>query len=137
MKYDLDRFIKKQKEDYFKALNEIKNGKKVTHWIWYIFPQLDGLGNSEYSSFYGIKSLDEAKEYMKNDYLRNNLINICEELYKLNDSIRNIFGYPDYLKVKSCMTLFNLAYPENIIFKKIIDKFYNGEFDSKTILFLK
>lgn len=135
--YDIDRFIKMQELYYEVALSEIKDGYKRTHWIWYIFPQLKGLGQSYNSEYYGLDSVDEVIEYMKNPYLRNNMIEICNELYKLDDSIENIFGYPDYLKLNSCMTLFEYSIPEEKIFGKIIYKFYNGKRDSVTLEMLE
>lgn len=135
--YDIDRFIKMQELYYEVALSEIKDGYKRTHWIWYIFPQLKGLGQSYNSEYYGLDGVDEVIEYMKNPYLRNNMIEICNELYKLDDSIENIFGYPDYLKLNSCMTLFEYSIPEEKIFGKIIDKFYNGKRDNVTLEMLE
>lgn len=135
--YDIDRFIKMQELYYEIALSEIKDGNKRTHWIWYIFPQLKGLGQSYNSEYYGIDGVDEVIEYMKNPHLRSNMIEICNELYKLDDSIENIFGYPDYLKLNSCMTLFEYSIPEEKIFGKIIDKFYNGRRDRVTLEMLE
>lgn len=135
--YDIDRFIKMQELYYEVALSEIKDGYKRTHWIWYIFPQLKGLGQSYNSEYYGLDSVNEVIEYMRNPYLRNNMIEICNELYKLDDSIENIFGYPDYLKLNSCMTLFEYSIPEKKIFGKIIDKFYNGKRDRVTLEMLE
>ena len=135
--YNLNRFIEAQNKDYDKALNEIKNGKKLTHWIWYIFPQLKELGFSNTSIYYGISSIEEAKENLKNEYLNNHLIEITKALLSLeNNDIEDVFGYPDNLKVKSCMTLFYYA-SNNEIFKKVIDKFYNGEFDINTVKLIK
>lgn len=135
--YDIDRFIKMQELYYEIALSEIKDVYKRTHWIWYIFPQLKGLGQSYNSEYYGLDSVNEVIEYMKNPYLRNNMIEICNELYKLDDSIENIFGYPDYLKLNSCMTLFEYSIPEEKIFGKIIGKFYNGKRDRVTLEMLE
>lgn len=135
--YDIDRFIKMQELYYEVALSEIKDGYKRTHWIWYIFPQLKGLGQSYNSEYYGLDSVDEVIEYMRNPYLRNNMIEICNELYKLDDSIENIFGYPDYLKLNSCMTLFEYSIQGEKIFGKIIDKFYNGKRDRVTLEMLE
>lgn len=135
--YDIDRFIKMQELYYEIALSEIKDGYKRTHWIRYIFPQLKGLGQSYNSEYYGLDSVNEVIEYMKNPYLRNNMIEICNELYKLDDSIENIFGYPDYLKLNSCMTLFEYSIPEEKIFGKIIDKFYNCKRDRVTLEMLE
>lgn len=135
--YDIDRFIKMQELYYEIALSEIKDGYKRTHWIWYIFPQLKGLGQSYNSEYYGFDGVDEVIEYMRNPYLRNNMIEICNELYKLDDSIENIFGYSDYLKLNSCMTLFEYSIQEEKIFGKIIDKFYNGKRDRVTLEMLE
>lgn len=131
---NLDRFIKMQEKDYENALKEIKNGKKCTHWIWYIFPQLKGLGLSSTADYYGIEDINEAKEYLANEYLKNNLIEISQALLDLNsNNPTEILGYPDDLKVKSCMTLFYYADKSIEVFKKVIDKFYEGKFDSITI----
>ena len=135
---NLERFIKAQKQDYEQALKEIKNGKKLTHWIWYIFPQIKGLGYSEISNYYGILDLTEAKAYLQNEYLRNNLLEITEALLNLDsNNPTEILGYPDDLKVKSSMTLFNYADQSILIFKELIDKYYNGKFDDKTITLIK
>lgn len=136
-KYNLKRFIDAQELDYDMALLEIKSGRKRTHWIWYIFPQLRELGYSSMAKYYGIKNIDEAKAYLNNITLKKHLLEISEELYKLDGNISNIMGYPDDLKLKSSMTLFSIADPSNDIYKKILDKFYNGEVDQVTIDLLK
>lgn len=134
--YNLKRFILAQDISYDNALKEIKRGRKFSHWIWYIFPQLSFLGRSETAQFYGIKTAEEARAYLDNPILREHLIEISESLYQLDDSITNIMGYPDNLKLKSSMTLFNYIAPEISIFQKILDKFYNGEKDQLTIQYL-
>ena len=135
---DLDRFIIAQEETYKLALKEIKNGHKENHWIWFIFPELKILGKSDKALYYGIKDLYEARRYLKNDYLRHNLIEISEALLNLESNNPNeILDYPDDLKVKSCMTLFHYADPSIKIFKRVLDKFYNGEFDTNTIEFIE
>ncbi len=132
--YNFDKFIEAQHEDYNQALKEIRNGRKLTHWVWYIFPQIKGLGASDTAMYYAIENLDEAKEYLKNDYLRNNLLEISQALLELdNNNPTEVLGYPDDLKVKSCMTLFHYADPSITIFKQVIDKYYNGQFDINTI----
>ena len=136
MKYNTDRFIEMHELYYPVALAEIKDGHKRSHWMWYIFPQLKGLGHSSKSEYYGLSCIEEVKEYMSNEYLRNNTLEICNELLKLNDDIDNIFGYPDNLKLKSSMTLFEYSLPNEKIFRDIIDKFYNGERDEITISML-
>ena len=99
MKYNIERFIKIQKEDYAMALKEIKNGRKRNHWMWYIFPQLKGLGTSAMAQYYGLENLEEAKEYYNNNYLRKNLLEITKALLSLdNTNIESILGYPDNLK---------------------------------------
>ena len=136
MKYDIDRFVKMHELYFSTALNEIKSGKKRSHWMWYIFPQLKGLGNSSTSHYYGISGIEEVKEYWNNQYLKNNMLEILAELIQLNDSVDNIFGYPDNLKLKSCMTLFDYSIKSESIFSDILDKFYNGQRDNKTLSLL-
>jgi uncharacterized protein (DUF1810 family) len=127
----LDRFIEKQELYYNTALNEIKNGKKVSHWMWYIFPQLKDLGRSYTSKYYGIEDLKEAKAYLENELLREHLMEITSELLKLDGNIESILGFPDNLKLNSSMTLFYYAsYIE--LFKDVVDKFYDGNFDEFT-----
>lgn len=133
---NIDRFIKAQDKMYDIALDEIKSGKKRSHWIWFIFPQIQGLGNSDISCYYSIENLAEAKEYLSNSILGNRLIEISNELLKINDDITNIFGPIDSLKVCSSMTLFNCVNPNIDVFKKVIDKFYDGKFDDMTISLL-
>ncbi len=134
---NLDRFIKAQENIYIKALNEIKNGKKTTHWMWYIFPQLKGLGMSEMANYYGIDNLLEAQEYLNNKLLSSRLYEITNELLNLSeDNPEKIFGYVDAMKLRSCMTLFNLVSSENI-FKDVLEKYYGGKVDDKTIALCK
>lgn len=136
--YDLNRFIKKQELYYDTALSEIKSGYKSSHWMWYIFPQLKGLGESEISEYYGLSGILEASEYYANEYLKEHLIEISKALLEINDKdIEYILGYPDNLKLKSCMTLFELVDQENEIFKTVLDKYYSGNRDKKTIELLK
>lgn len=130
----LEKFITAQKADFDTALSEIKNGHKESHWIWYIFPQIAGLGRSAMSEYYAIQNLSEAKMYLENAFLHNNLLTICQELLNLQTSdAEEVFGWIDSMKLKSSMTLFALADSENPVFKQVLDKFYNGEFDEKTI----
>lgn len=136
MKNDLERFLKAQEKDYEHALNEIKNGRKTGHWIWYIFPQIAGLGFSSTSKYYSIKDKNEAIEYLKNKTLKNRLIEICEALLSLeSDDATYVMGYPDDLKLKSSMTLFDEV-SDFDVFKKVLDKFYKGEKDEMTISLL-
>jgi len=130
----LERFLDAQEKDFFNALNEIKKGKKLTHWIWYIFPQLAGLGKSEYAVFYGIKNVDEAEEYLNHPILGKRLIEICSELLNLEHKTANqIFGSPDDLKVRSCMTLFSSLKDTDPVFSNVLDKYYQGIKDPFTM----
>ncbi|MCI8461005.1 MAG: DUF1810 domain-containing protein [Bacilli bacterium] len=130
---NLERFIKAQENSYNQALNEIKMGEKKTHWMWYIFPQIKGLGFSEISNYYAIEDLDEATAYLENKILKQRLIEISKALLKLetNNPIE-IFGVIDSIKLKSSMTIFSLVSNESI-FENILEKFYEGEKDEKTI----
>ena len=138
MKYNIERFIKIQKEDYAMALKEIKNGRKRNHWMWYIFPQLKGLGTSAMAQYYGLENLEEAKEYYNNNYLRKNLLEITKALLSLdNTNIESILGYPDNLKLLSCMTLFEIVDKNEKAFSQILDKYYKGKRDTNTIHLIK
>jgi uncharacterized protein (DUF1810 family) len=133
-KNDLNRFIDAQKRDYPVALAEIKNGRKQSHWMWYIFPQIHGLGFSETSRFYAIKNTQEAQAFLNDPFLGPRLLDICNELLKLktNDAHR-IFGSPDDVKLKSSMTLFSSLPDPNPVFQRILNKFFNGMKDTKTL----
>ena len=130
----LTKFITAQQEDFNMALSEIKNGRKQSHWIRYIFPQIVGLGRSTTSEYYAIKNLSEARMYLKNEYLHNNLLTICQALLDLETSdAEEVMGRIDAMKLKSSMTLFTLADSEEQVFKAILNKFFCGELDEKTI----
>ena len=131
--YDLERFIEAQKYDYDGALREIKNGLKQGHWIWYVFPQIKGLGHSYNSEFYGISSKEEAKAYLEHPVLGSRLREITQALLDYNNKTADdILGFPDVLKVRSCMTLFDLVSP-NDIFNDVLYKYYEGQRCDKTI----
>ena len=133
----LERFIKAQEHSYEIALSEIKGGRKRSHWMWYIFPQIKGLGYSSTAQYYSIQDRQEAENYMNHPILSERLIEISEELLKVDsDDPSVVLGYPDDMKLKSSMTLFYLI-SEEIIFKKVLDKFFGGELDKKTIDILK
>ena len=137
MRDRLERFIEPQEQDYEQALKEIRKGRKVSHWIWYIFPQLRGLGKSYMSDYYGIRDLDEAKAFLQDPYLGKHLQKISEALLNLdNDNATQIMGRPDDMKLKSSMTLFACADPENAVFEKVLEKFYNGHKDGRTLKML-
>ncbi|MCI7097802.1 MAG: DUF1810 domain-containing protein [Lachnospiraceae bacterium] len=130
----LDRFLIAQQNYYRTALQEIKSGRKQSHWIWYIFPQIAGLGYSETARYYAIKDMNEAKAFLENSTLKKNLVEISQALLEVDsdDAVR-VMGWPDNLKLKSSMTLFALAEPECEVFQKVLDKFFQGEKDEKTI----
>ncbi|MCR5226192.1 MAG: DUF1810 domain-containing protein [Eubacterium sp.] len=137
-KYNLDRFIKEQQRDYTTAYAELSQGRKKSHWSWWIIPQIVGLGMTATSHKYAIKSLDEAVAYLAHPYLGKNIREISKVLLGLesNDATA-IMGYPDDLKLRSCMTLFAEADPNEEIFQKVLDKFFNGEKDERTLEILK
>ena len=138
MSYDLSRFLKVQERDYDTALAEIKAGRKTSHWIWYIFPQLGELGFSPTAKYYGIVDLDETRAYLADNLLRTRLLEISQALLNLpSRDIEDIMGYPDNLKLRSSMTLFHLAEPTCDIFPKVLDKFFGGKPDEKTIALCK
>jgi len=133
----LDRFLKAQESTYRQAFAEIEAGRKKSHWIWYIFPQLAGLGFSENSKYYGITDLAEAEHFLQHPVLGSRLIDVSNVLLKhsTNDA-HKIFGSPDDMKVKSCMTLFSLIPGSDGVFDKVLDKFFNGAKDQKTLRLL-
>ena len=133
-KYNLERFISAQNYDYSIALKEIKNGRKLSHWIWYIFPQMKGLGRSYNSEFYGIEDINEAKEYLNNEILGPRLIEISQALLTLNENNPvNVMGSIDSIKLQSCMTLFAKISENNSVFHKVLDKFFDGKPDAHTL----
>lgn len=133
--YDLTRFLTAQEKAYAVALQEIKSGRKQSHWMWYIFPQFAGLGISETSRFYAINSLPEARAYLCHSVLGSRLKEICQALLRLNQTNPGlIFGYPDNLKLLSCMTLFSfIDESQEQVFKKVIDQYFNGKRDERTL----
>lgn len=137
--YDLSRFITSQQTDYPTALAEIKSGKKTTHWIWYIFPQIKGLGQSSNSVFYAIQSLEEARQFLAHPYLGANLIEISKALLELesNNPVGVMGTHTDAVKLRSSMTLFSIADETQPVFQAVLDKFFGGEPDPLTISILK
>lgn len=130
---NLSRFTNAHKRDYDTALREIKNGRKHSHWMWYIFPQIYGLGFSATSQHYAMRSLDEAKAFLADPYLGSNLREICNALIALeSNNAHAVFGSPDDMKLRSSMTLFAAASDEEI-FQNVLNKFYGGVADSKTL----
>lgn len=143
MKEGLTRFIEAQEADYSRALSEIKNGRKASHWIWYIFPQLVGLKRSSMCQRYGIRGMDEAKAYLAEPILRSRLVEICEALLSLdtNDAIEVMgggeMGETDSSKLQASMTLFDEATESIDVFQKVLNKYFNGEKDDRTLKMLE
>ena len=132
--YHLQRFIEAQKNDYSIALQEIMNGKKRSHWMWYIFPQIDGLGHSEVSKYYSIKNLHEAMAYIKHPVLGKRLHEISDASLRLKtNNATEIFGSPDDMKLRSCMTLFASLPGAEPVFDTVLKKFFAGIKDERTL----
>ena len=133
--FDLERFKIMQRRDFGTALAEVRSGEKQSHWMWYIFPQLKGLGHSSTSWKYGIDGMEEAQAYMQDAYLRDNLLTISEAVLQVEGRTAfDIFGFPDVRKLQSCMTLFAHAAPEYPVFMQVIQKYYEGREDTGTLL---
>ena len=137
MEQDLTHFLQAQENSYTNALQEIKNGRKGSHWMWYIFPQMKGLGRSPVSDYYGIHHIEQATAYLQHPILGERLITICQELIKLPETDAYvIFGRPDDMKLKSSMTLFSQVENANSIFSQVLDKFFHGRHDQRTLRLL-
>ncbi|SNR95292.1 DUF1810 domain-containing protein [Hymenobacter mucosus] len=133
----LQRFLDAQESSYPIALTEIQRGKKQSHWMWYIFPQIKGLGFSSTSAYYAIEDLAEAEAYLNHPVLGSRLVHISEALLALNNhDATRILGNPDDLKLKSSMTLFANLPVTHSVFQKVLDAFYKGEQDTKTLKIL-
>ena len=135
--YDLNRFIEAQENDYERALSEIVGGRKRTHWMWYIFPQIEGLGFSSISRRFSIKGVEEAKAYLDHPVLGPRLLKCAEAVVGIEGrSAVEIFGSPDDLKLKSCATLFASVLPAGSVFDRLLAKYYDGARDEKTLQLL-
>ena len=136
-KLHLTRFIEAQTSTYRRALAEIRNGRKESHWMWYIFPQLKGLGSSPTAQCYAIENLAEAKAYLSDITLGPRLVEISEAVLSVHGkTAEQIFGWPDVLKLKSCATLFAQVSEAGSVFHRILDKYYDGELDDGTLALL-
>ena len=137
MAYDLNRFLKAPEHDYAQALAEIRAGRKRSHWMWYIFPQLRGLGYSYSAEFYGIADLEEARQYLAHPLLGARLREVSGALLDIPDCdpIR-IMGRPDDLKLCSCMTLFERIAEPDSVFERVLEKYYDGKRDALTLRML-
>lgn len=132
--YNLNRFLKAQESTYQLALSEIQQGKKQSHWMWFIFPQIAGLGFTDYNIFYAIKDVKEAMAYLQHPILGQRLIEISKEVLSIkNKTALEIMGKPDTKKLKSCMTLFSILTNTHPVFKAVLEKLYQGEVDTRTL----
>lgn len=133
----LDRFLDAQRGDYAAALAEVRRGRKTSHWMWYIFPQIAGLGQSSTARYYSIRDLEEAREYYAHPVLGQRLREISGALLELRGSDPvAVFGGIDSMKLKSSMTLFAVAAPDDPLFQQVLDKYYGGEQDVLTLRIL-
>jgi len=132
--YDLARFVTAQKGAYARALAEIRAGRKRTHWMWFVFPQIQGLGTSSTARFYAISDRAEAQAYLAHQILGPRLLEIAEALLAVEGGTASeIFGYPDDLKLRSCATLFASVSAPGSVFERVLEKFYGGEPDPETL----
>ena len=132
--HNLTRFIKAQERTFESVLAELKNGRKTTHWMWFIFPQIDGLGHSSTSRYYSIKNKAEAQEYLNHPVLGSRLRTCADILLAIDGiSAREIFDFPDDIKLRSSMTLFAYVTGSGSVFARVLDKYFNGKPDQRTI----
>ena len=132
--HDLSRFVQAQGDDYPRALAEIRSGRKRSHWMWYVFPQIEGLGFSPTTRRYSIKSLAEAEAYLRHPVLGPRLVECAEAALGVEGrSASEIFGSPDDLKLRSCATLFACVSPAGSVFERLIAKYFQGGRDDKTL----
>jgi uncharacterized protein (DUF1810 family) len=133
MSHDLERFVDAQHGVYPGALRELRAGRKTGHWIWFVFPQVVGLGQSELSRYYGIGSLDEARAYLAHPVLGPRLRECARTLLDVEDrTAESILGPVDAIKVRSSMTLFHRADPAEPLFRSVLDRYYGGDPDPRT-----
>lgn len=136
--HDLSRFVSAQEGRYEMAYAELANGRKRSHWMWYIFPQLSGLGSSPMARRYALSGLEEAKAFLAHPLLGTRLVNISALLLSLEtNKPTEIFGFPDDIKLRSSMTLFALARPEEPVFEQVLDRFFGGDKDPLTLRLLR
>ena len=135
--HDLTRFLRAQDTGYERALLELRAGLKQSHWMWWIFPQFDGLAASPTSKYYSIKSVPEAKAYLAHPVLGPRLVECTEAVLHVEGrSATEILGSPDDLKLRSCATLFAYVSPQDSVFERVLDKYYQGERDDRTLRLL-
>ncbi len=136
--FDLSRFVAAQERVYDHVLAELKSGQKRSHWMWYIFPQIDGLGHSATTKHYSIKSVQEARQYLDHPVIGKRLLECAETVLAVEGrSVSQIFGYPDDLKLHSSMTLFASVAEPSSVFERVLDKYFQGQPDPATLQILK
>ncbi len=137
-KHALSRFTNAQESIYDNALSELEKGQKRSHWMWFIFPQIDGLGYSKTAKYYAIKSLEETHHYLNHPTLGTRLLECTETVLGIEHrSASDIFGYPDDMKLKSSMTLFSYVANPDSVFDRLLDKYFHGKRDTRTLELLK
>lgn len=136
-RHNLSRFVQAQAGDYERALAEIRGGRKRTHWMWYVFPQLEGLGSSLTARRYAIKNLDEAEAYLNHPVLGPRLLACAQAALDLEGrSANEVFGWPDDQKLRSCATLFARVSPPGSAFERLLAKYFEGQPDAQTLALL-
>ncbi|WP_137138115.1 DUF1810 domain-containing protein [Pseudomonas asiatica] len=135
--FDLQRFVEAQNPVYDQVMQELQAGRKRSHWMWYVFPQLDGLGHSAMAERYALAGIDEARAYLAHPLLGPRLQACVTALQHHDKSAREMLGSPDYLKLRSCLTLFAQAAPGNPLFQLALVQFYDGEPDALTLAMLQ
>ncbi len=134
----LNRFLSAQQNTYPQVVKELRNGKKTTHWMWFIFPQIEGLGHNSTAKYYSIKTIEEAKEYITHPILGARLLECSKIILEIeNKTADDIFGYPDNAKLKSSMTLLNFVTPEHKVFAEVLKKYFSGKQDEQTLSILQ
>ncbi|MCG6576995.1 DUF1810 domain-containing protein [Pseudomonas sp. AF32] len=135
--FNLSRFVEAQAPVLSRVMTELREGRKTTHWMWFIFPQLQGLGRSEMASRFALSGIAEARAYLQHDLLGPRLEACVKTVLQHRDrSAMQIFGSPDELKLRSCLTLFMNAGPGSLLYEQALEQFYSGEPDRKTLLLL-
>jgi len=135
---DLDRFVRAQEANYTQALSELRGGRKRTHWMWYVFPQLEGLGSSPMAVRYAISDLGEAKAYLAHPVLGPRLVECAEAVLQHGGLTASaLFGYPDDMKLRSSATLFASVSPAGSVFHRILDTFFQGRPDEASLRLLQ
>ncbi len=134
MDFNLERFVKTQHSRYETVLSELKNGQKKTHWMWFVFPQIEGLGKSQAAQYYAIRGLEEALAYLSHPVLGERLRECVGVLLKIQGrTLHEIFGHPDDWKFRSSMTLFEYVSPDEPYFAKALERYCDGKRDDKTL----